>query len=141
MPDVGTEIPVKWLRYDLSRTSIMSSHNTFLDMNKLCSRWQTKVSQWLTLMRLAVTNDSWPLTKPFFYQIREISREFGVYTDQELRALLKFYHSLGKIIHFGTCCIDICFHKNMHPIPIFRTPTWGLDSSQEHNNLLPNSFQ
>ena len=34
-------------------------------------------------------------------QIREVSRDHGVYTDQELRALLKFYHGLGKIIFFG----------------------------------------
>ena len=64
-------------------------------------------------MRLAVINDSWPLTKPFFNQIREISREFGVYTDQELRALLKFYHSLGKIIHFGIICRHFIYLENM----------------------------
>ena len=34
-------------------------------------------------------------------QIREISRDAGVYTDQELRAILKFYHSFGKITFFG----------------------------------------
>ena len=34
-------------------------------------------------------------------QIREISRDAGVYTDQELRAILKFYHSYGKITFFG----------------------------------------
>ena len=39
--------------------------------------------------------------------IREISRDFGVYTDQELRALLKFYHSLGKIIYFGISLIAL----------------------------------
>ena len=36
-----------------------------------------------------------------FLQIREISRDAGVYTDQELRAILKFYHSFGKITFFG----------------------------------------
>ena len=86
-------------------------------MNKFCSRCQTKVSRWLTLMRLALINDFWPLTKPSFNQIREISREFGVYTDQELRALLKFYHSLGKIIHFGiidiSSILKICFSSKI----------------------------
>ena len=33
--------------------------------------------------------------------IRDISRDVGVYTDQELRALLTFYHNLGKIVYFG----------------------------------------
>ena len=76
--------------------------------------------------------------KTFCNQIREISREFGVYTDQELRALLKFYHSLGKIIHFG---IRHFVNENVYFHPIFRPPAWGLPSSQEHSNILSDSFQ
>ena len=30
-----------------------------------------------------------------------MSREAGVYTDQELRAILQFYHSCGKITYYG----------------------------------------
>lgn len=91
-------------------------------------------------MRLALINDFWPLTKPSFNQIREISREFGVYTDQELRALLKFYHSLGKIIHFGIRHFTSIL-ENMYFHPKFRPPTRGLSYSQEHSNILPDSFQ
>ena len=43
-------------------------------------------------------------TCDFYYdclQIRELSRDVGVYTDQELRAILNFYHSFGKITFFG----------------------------------------
>ena len=39
-------------------------------------------------------------------QIREVSRDVGIYTDQELRAILQFYHSLGKITYYGEKTIN-----------------------------------
>merc|ERR1719433_124473 len=67
MPDVGAEIPIKWLRYE-------------------------QVLQQVLDKKVAISHID---------MIREISRDAGVYTDQELRAILKFYHSSGKITFFG----------------------------------------
>lgn len=67
MPNVGQEIPIKWLRFEQIITRVREKDVTVANIDV----------------------------------IRELAREVEVYTDQELRAILEFYNSLGIVAYWG----------------------------------------